>query len=266
MEGCHKKSKYHQRPMHGPVGLGIAACALALALGLPAVSDAALLSIASATGTAANTIIWINDPQYGFDLSGNCYDPPGDGSCVSVTAPGPLLASYNDMTLSVSQVNSQGPAVPVAGSSTYVEQYLLSAGSSPDYGTIAIGTYSAGSTNPTLLSANVTGYSIFAANGATSALIDLDLANTVIGAGIAGFTVEDLGTTYLLLTGASSAPVSISGGQFVGSIDLDWSGTVSTTPYTPVPLPASGGLMLGALAGCGLLLRPRGSAIPGSRA
>jgi hypothetical protein len=264
MDGCHKKSKYHQCPIHRPVGLGIAACALAL--GLPAVSHAALLSIASATGTATNTIMWINDPQYGFDLSGNCYDPPGDGSCVSVTAPGPLLASYNDMTLSVSQVSSQGPAVPVAGSSTYVEQYLLSAGSSPDFGTIAIGTYSAGSTNPTLLSANVTGYSIFAANGATSALIDLNLANTVIGAGIAGFTAEDLGTTYLLLSGTTAAPVSVSGGQFVGSIDLDWTGIVSTAPYTPVPLQASGALMLGALSGCGLLLRPRGRAMAPSRA
>ena len=85
-------------------------------------------------GDATNAIDWNNDPQYGFDLSGNCYDAPGHGDCVSVTAPGPLLGAYDDMTLSVSQVNSQGPAVPLAGSSTYVEQYLLSPGSSPDYG------------------------------------------------------------------------------------------------------------------------------------
>ena len=112
----------------------------------------------------------------------------------------------------------------------------------------------------------MTGYSIYAANGANSALIELDLANTVIGAGVAGFTEEDLGTTYLQFSGTTSAPVSIVGGQFVGSIDLDWSGTVSSTPYAPVPLPASGWLMLGALAGCSVLLRPRARALAARRA
>jgi hypothetical protein len=226
----------------------------ALALGLPTRSDAALLSIASGTAGSSSNIVFTNTAGYGIDLDAGCAVGSDSAStCVSVTAPGPLLAGYNYFSLSVFPVTALAPAVSVGGSSTYVEQYALSAGSPADDGTITIGNGSSGGTNPTILSANVTGYSLYGANGGTSALIELDLANAVIGAGLAGFTAEDVGAAFLDVTGTALSPISIQGGQFTGVIDIDWSGTVSTTPYAPVPLPKSGWLMLGALVAWGLL-------------
>lgn len=253
MEGCLQYSSNPQRLLQRALGIALIGCAFAL--GLPGIAQAALLSLASASGSASTDISWNNDPFYGIDLDSTCYDgTAGSGSCVSVTAPGPLLGGYNYFAISVFPVTSTGPATLAFGS-TYFEQYVLSPGSPANYGTVNFGTYSNGGTSPTVLSANVTGYSIYAANGGTTAQIELDLANAVIGAGFPGFTELDEPTSYLAITGTTSNPISIVDGQFTGSFELDWSAIVSTTPYAPVPLPATAWLLLSALGAFAMLRR-----------
>ena len=157
-----------------------------------------------------------------------------------------------------SNVGNGEPATLVAPS-VYVEKLLPFGGGS---GNLSMSLLSGG----TLLNAAITGFSVYATPGMSDPVIEYDLttpSSTVLGA---------LPTTlYLDVTGTTTAPLSLSpfsgnpSGQIINGFTIDWTSTLTDTPYSPtastsipgVPEPSSFGLLAAGLGAMGWAVRRR---------
>jgi hypothetical protein len=160
-----------------------------------------------------------------------------------------------------SNVGNGEPATLIAPS-VYVEKLVPFGG-----GTGSVGLDLA--SGATLLNASVTGYSVYATPTMSDPVIEFDLTKP---------TSQVLGTLastlYLDVTGTTTAPVTLSpfsgnpSGQNINGFTIDWTATLSDTPYSPtsgspppivpdVPEPSTYGLLLAGLGVLGWAVRRR---------
>jgi len=192
----------------------------------PALASYLTFDSSPVEGTAAADIDFVS----GEGLNGDSISA-GCTACVAVTSPPQLAVGTYGFTLSATG-GSAGPVSAVPGvPGLDVEAYDIS-------GTLAV----SGAANP--VSATLTGASIFAEPGSSSATLELNLGT----ASSEGQTLPV--NLYLWFSGVTSAPVTLNSDSSFDSMTLDWTGTLSSTPYAPlvpVPVPGSFALLLSGL-------------------
>jgi len=110
----------------------------------------------------------------------------------------------------------------------------------------------------TILSAVVNTFEIFANSGASSAVIELNMTCTV--SGIVSLSGCVLPESHLILSGSTNNPVPVNSVltpqgtvQSYGAFNVDWTGTLSATPYSPSAVPEPGQWVLMLLGLCVLV-------------
>lgn len=96
----------------------------------------------------------------------------------------------------------------------------------------------------------------YAVVGSTSATVEIDLT----GASSNVLSLPPSGPLYFDITGTTPGPVTLNGSGDFQISGLDWTATLSTTPFSPasaVPLPPSLALLIAGITALGLFAARR---------
>jgi hypothetical protein len=216
-------------------GIGsLSALAITLAMATPGIASAQAIGGFGST----TSIIEFNNPYPGLSsaLGTSC-----SGGCITVPGMSGLVATLD---LVDNEGEPAGAAAPSPGG--YTAQEFIGAG------TLSMPITSGGTGN--VLTGDIINYTIFANGTPADTDIQLELisaSSTVFGGVPAGTSTNPL---YVQLTGTSTAISTYENGfaspelEF-NTFNMDWGGTIATTPFAPVPLPASAWLFGSGLLG-----------------
>ena len=171
-------------------------------------------------------------------------------SLATVTSPVSFSGQTFDLNINGIDEVAPGAATLIGSSVVYGEKF--------SFGAPASFSLTQGYGVQNLFSANISGMTIYAVPGRSSAVIELNYTSASSNL----LSVPPAASGYIDMTGSTSGPVTLvmnsaNTYQEFSPFTLDWSGKVTSTPYSvsSVPEPGEWALMLGGLGLLGFIAR-----------